>query len=232
MTSFSLKIIAIISMFFDHFGYAFLGQFSFFNLIGRLAFPIFAFQISEGYTHTRNLKKYFLRLVFFALVSQIPFSLFLHKYINSSFQLNVFFTLFIGLFAIFTYDYIIKLFSNSKSKFHFDKLVGFIIVMLFASIAQLLHTDYGFWGVIVIFAFYLFKNNKIASTISFVILCILKYSFNIIMYGFSYIYILLCVFTILPILFIRLYNGKQGKKIKYLLYVFYPLHLLLLYFLF
>lgn len=232
MTSFTLKIIAIISMFFDHFGYAFLGQFSFFNLIGRLAFPIFAFQINEGYTHTRNLKKYFLRLVFFALVSQLPFSLFLHKYINNSFQLNVFFTLFIGLFAIFTYDYIIKLFSNSKSKFHFDKLVGFIIVMLFASIAQLLHTDYGFWGVIVIFAFYLFKNNKIASTISFVILCILKYSFNIIMYGFSYIYILLCVFTILPILFIRLYNGKQGKKIKYLLYVFYPLHLLLLYFLF
>lgn len=232
MTSFSLKIIAIISMFFDHFGYAFLGQFSFFNLIGRLAFPIFTFQISEGYTHTRNLKKYFLRLVFFALVSQLPFSLFLHKYINNSFQLNVFFTLFIGLFAIFTYDYIIKLFNNSKSKFHFDKLIGFIIVMLFASIAQLLHTDYGFWGIIVIFAFYLFKNNKIASTISFTILCILKYSFNIIMYGFNYIYILLCVFTILPILFIRLYNGRQGKKIKYLLYVFYPLHLLLLYFLF
>ena len=62
MTSFSLKIIAIVAMFCDHFGDAFFGQFSFLNLIGRMAFPIFAFQISEGYTHTKNLRKYFLRL--------------------------------------------------------------------------------------------------------------------------------------------------------------------------
>ena len=59
MSSFVLKIIAIITMFIDHVGYAIFGKFSFFNYIGRIAFPIFAFQISEGYSHTKDLKKYF-----------------------------------------------------------------------------------------------------------------------------------------------------------------------------
>ena len=76
MTSFVLKIIALISMFCDHFGDAFVKHFSFLNLIGRIAFPIFAFQISEGFSHTHNLKNYFIRLGAFALISQIPFSLF------------------------------------------------------------------------------------------------------------------------------------------------------------
>ena len=92
MSSFVLKIIAIITMFIDHLGYAIFGKFSCFNYIGRLSFPIFAFQISEGYIHTKNLKKYFLRLFLFALVSQIPFMLF-HSIISRDFSLNIFFTL-------------------------------------------------------------------------------------------------------------------------------------------
>ena len=59
MTSFTLKIIALITMFIDHLGYAIFNKFSFFNYIGRVAFPIFAFQISEGFHYTKNVKKYF-----------------------------------------------------------------------------------------------------------------------------------------------------------------------------
>ena len=87
MSSFVLKMIAIISMFIDHIGYVIFGKFSYFNYIGRLAFPIFAFQISEGYIHTKNLKKYFLRLFLFAIISQIPFMLF-HNLISTGFSLN------------------------------------------------------------------------------------------------------------------------------------------------
>lgn len=76
MTSFMLKIIAIITMFCDHLGYAIFEKFSFFNYIGRLAFPIFAFQISEGYAHTKSKKNYLMRLAMFAVVSQVPFTLF------------------------------------------------------------------------------------------------------------------------------------------------------------
>ena len=95
MTSFILKIIAMATMVVDHFGDVYFKQISWMNLIGRIAFPIFAFQVSEGYLHTKNLKKYFLRLFLFALVSQLPFMLFYSLYINTpdKITLNIFFTL-------------------------------------------------------------------------------------------------------------------------------------------
>lgn len=240
MTSFCLKIIALITMFCDHFSYAFFRHFTFFNLIGRIAFPIFAYQISEGYIHTQNIKKYFLRLGIFAIISQIPFSLFIYKISNNSLDsilsLNVFFTLFLGLLSIFLYDYFIKLSHKRKTNLAENsflstyKILGIVIVLLIGYIAKILNTDYGFWGILVVFAFYVFKNDKLAMVISFIALCIIKYGISIINYGYNYIYVLLCIFTILPVAIISFYNGKQGRKIKYLLYFFYPLHLLFLYF--
>lgn len=234
MTSFVLKIIAIITMFCDHFGYAFVGHFSIFNYIGRIAFPIFAFQISEGFTHTKNLKKYFLRLFLFAVIAQFPFQLFLQKFIPSSTNsLNIFFTLLLGLLSITIYDYFLKL-ENKELNYKifgipFKKLVGIMFAFLIAYVGNLLHVDYGFWGIIVIFSFYLFKNNKLAMIIAYITLCIIRYGTNILLYGFYMQYIYLALATISSILFIGLYNGKQGYKIKYILYLFYPLHLLFLY---
>lgn len=241
MTSFALKIIALVTMFCDHFGDAYIGHFSFLNLIGRLAFPIFAFQISEGFIHTKNLKKYFLRLGIFAVISQIPFYLFCQKFLYvDTFSLNVFFTLFIGLTGIYLYDYIIKLFKRTNKDIKNEKLlqfapflskfVGLVLVMLLAYIAEILNTDYGFWGVVVVFMFYAFKDKKLLITIAFFILCLIKYSLSFIQSGFNILYILLALFTFLPIIFINAYNGRQGPKIKYLLYIFYPIHLLALYF--
>ena len=71
MTSFVLKCIAMVAMLIDHTSTAYFGYTTLFNVIGRIAFPIFAFQISEGYIHTKNLKKYFLRLFLFAVISQL-----------------------------------------------------------------------------------------------------------------------------------------------------------------
>lgn len=251
MTSFCLKIIAIISMFCDHLGYALFGHFSILNLIGRIAFPIFAFQISEGYIHTKSVVKYLVRLGIFAIISQIPFSLFIHKFTNSNpLSLNVFFTLFLGLLSIYIYDYMIKLSDSNKesdeSRLTFNntkiskntsiktyifigKVLGLITVLLLASIAQLINTDYGAWGVILVFMFYLFRNKKLLKIASFILLVVLKYGQQLLQSNFYYIYILICIATLLPIFFIDLYNGKQGKKIKYLLYWFYPIHLLALY---
>lgn len=234
ITSFSLKIIALITMFCDHFGDALVGHFSFWNLIGRIAFPIFAFQISEGYVHTKNLKKYFMRLFAFALISQIPFHLFLQKFLpTATSSLNIFFTLLLGLGAITIYDYFSKVenkeFGFQIFGFEVKKIVGIISVLLIAYIANLLHTDYGFWGVVVIFNFYLFKNDKLAMIISYICLWVIRYGILILKNGFYMQYIYLAICTILPIIFISLYNGKQGYKIRYLLYLFYPMHLLLLY---
>ena len=249
MTGFTLKIIALISMFCDHFGDAFIKHFTFLNLIGRIAFPIFAFQISEGFIHTKNIKKYFFRMGIFALISQIPFSLFSTKFLNASpFSLNVFFTLSIGLLGICLFDYITKMYkscvnepninkvsSNTKEiklKQFLSNFIGFIIVILLAYIAELLNTDYGFWGVIIVLMFHVLKGKKLATFLIFLALCIIHYLPELILSNFHIAYISLSLCTFLPIIFISEYNGKQGIKIKYLLYLFYPLHLILLYLIF
>ena len=216
MSAFVLKIIAVVTMFIDHAGYVIFGKFSFFNYIGRLAFPIFAFQISEGYIHTKNLKKYFLRLLLFAIISQIPFMLF-HSIISDSFALNVFFTLLLGLICIYIYD---------KLRY---KFLALFICALIGFIAEYACCDYGFYGIAIILFFYIFKNNILYSSISFIIINAIKYMLPILNYGLlnEYIYLFIC--TTIPIFFIAAYNGKKGKNTKLLLYLFYPIHLLLLY---
>ena len=235
MTSFILKCIAMISMLIDHTSVAYFGQTTLFNVIGRIAFPIFAFQISEGYIHTKNLKKYLLRLFCFAIISQVPFMLFDSMFTNN-FSFNIFGTLFVGLLAILLYDKIsnctFELTKDKKFNLTINKIFGFIPAILLCIVSEVCCFDYGFWGVAIIFLFYFFKNDKLGMVIFYITSCIIKYGINIIIYGYHYLYILLCIGTILPIIFICLYNGKQGKKIKYLLYAFYPVHLLILYFIF
>ena len=228
MSAFVLKIIALISMAIDHTGHLIYGGFSFMNYIGRIAFPIFAFQISEGYTHTSNLKKYFLRLLVFSLISQIPFMLFLSMYSSDIFNLNIFFTLLLGLTAITIYDKLDKA-KCSKYMHILYKLFGIIIALILSCIAELAKCDYGYFGVLIIFAFFLFRDKKVLMNISFIILVLIYYAKNLLFSPASTIYLWLAICTISPLLFINLYNNKKGKSIKYLLYIFYPAHLLILY---
>ena len=215
MTSFVLKIIAVITMLFDHVGHIIFNQISFMNYIGRLSFPIFAFLITEGYKYTKNLKKYFARLLIFATISQIPYMLFISTF-SISFSLNILFTLALGLLGITLYD---------KIKY---KPLGIIIVILFSSIAHYLHFDYGWFGIAIIFIFYIFKEKKLLMNLFFCIAVFLNYFYNYLTsLRIEYLFIILfCSLSIIPI---NLYNQKKGKDIKYFLYVFYPLHLIVLY---
>lgn len=215
MSSFILKFIAVISMVFDHAGYVIFHKFSFMNYIGRLAFPIFAFSITEGYIHTKNLKKYFSRLLIFAFISQIPYMLFINNFTNN-FTLNILFTLSLGLLAITIYD---------KSK---NKLLGLLFVGLCSVFAHFLHLDYGWFGIVIIFIFYIFKDKKLYMNLSFCIATFINYFYSYITtLRIEYLFIMLfCSLSLIPI---NLYNEKKGKNIKYFLYIFYPLHLIALY---
>ena len=221
MNSFILKIIACVCMFCDHFGNAVFSSTTFLNYIGRFSFPIFCFQIVQGYIHTRNIKKYIIRLGIFALISQIPFMLFFH-FVFDGFGINVIFTLLFGLLSILIYD-------------KYNKFVGIGSSLLLATIAQVCNFDYGFWGVFIIFMFYLLRDKKIAMSIIFIVSVIIKFSLSLLKFGvpFSYLFLgntysLLMYFTCFAILPILLFNGKKGKDAKYLFYIFYPTHLLIL----
>lgn len=215
MTGFILKIIALISMLFDHLGYTIFNSFSFMNYIGRLSFPIFAFCLTEGYIHTKNLNKYFFRLGLFAVISQIPYMLFESTFSNN-FNLNILFTLLLGLLSI-------TLFNKIK-----NKVLGYIIVILCAIIAQFFYFDYGWFGIATIFVFYIFKNKKSYMNMFFIIITFINYYFQF-MQTSRYEYLLIILFACLSLIPINLYNGKKGKDSRYLLYIFYPLHLMVLY---
>lgn len=216
MSNFVLKIVAIISMFLDHLGYALYNKFSSFNYAGRLAFPIFAFGISEGYKHTKSKKNYLMRLALFGIISQAPF-MFFNSMLSREFTLNIFFTLFLGLVAIIGYD---------ACK---NKAIGLLLVVCLGLTADTLHMDYGYFGIFMIFIFHIFKSKKLYMNLSFIALCLIKYIPLFIINNFYMPYLILCACTISSLIFINLYNGKKGPDTKYLLYSFYPAHLMLLY---
>lgn len=249
MSAYVLKLIAIITMVFDHSGYLIYGHLSWMNFVGRIAFPIFAFQISEGYIHTHNLKKYFIRLIIFALISQIPYAWFGYCFF-SKMSLNIIFTLILGLLSIFIYEFIISkgtvhcaptsnydlsstIEENKKNNISGNnifqyKLLGVIIVLFIAFFADIFDFDYGFYGVFIIFLFYLYRNNKLLMNIAITILTFIYYTPYFMASNFNITYIGLFICSLIPLIFINLYNGQKGKDHKMLFYIFYPVHLLVL----
>ncbi len=222
MSTLILKLIACICMLCDHFSDAFFGGITFLNYIGRFSFTIFAFQIAQGYIHTHNIKKYIARLSIFALISQIPYMLFYNIVFNKIFVVNVIFTLLFGLLVILIYD-------------KYNKFVGICSLLALGMLAEVCNFDYGFYGVFIVFMFYLLQNKKIYMTIIFILSVIAKYGISLIKYNIPFYYLFLgntysmCVyFTCLSIIPILFYNGKKGKDVKYLFYAFYPLHLFIL----
>ena len=141
-----LKLIACLSMFIDHLGAVCFSGMMGFRIIGRLAFPIYCFLLVEGAVHTRNMKKYILRMGIFALISEVPFDLaFYHRLVYTGHQ-NVFFTLGLGLLAIWFLEHPIEQLDIP------DVLYKLLVIIAAGLIAEFFNTDYGFTGIAVIYA--------------------------------------------------------------------------------
>lgn len=210
MTIFVIKIIACLTMVLDHIRYVYEPSINFLTMyLGRISFPLFAFLLTEGYIHTSNLNKYFKRLAIFAIISQVPFMIF-RTFIGNWKMLNIMFTLLFGLMAIIVFDKIEK------------KYISVPLVCLIVYLGKIFKVDYGWYGVLLIFILYLFKNTKLALTICYIGIVLLHYYLREIL-NINHMYSIL--FTIFPIIIILLYNGKEGKKLKYFYYWFYPVHL-------
>ena len=212
MSLFVLKIIGLITMFLDHYQFM-IGGSEVLRIIGRVAFPIFAFTLSEGYVHTRNLKKYLLRIFCFAVGIQILFILFGYGGI-----VNIFFTLFFGLVAI----YILNL-KKDLVKEPFMKVIKVILIAGILYLAQVLQLDYGAYGILLIMIFNAFRNDKLKILMSFLALNM----FNIIFPNVFQI-IDTQIFSLISLIFIFMYNGEKGKSIRYFFYLFYPVHFFIL----
>ena len=229
MSAYILKLIAIITMTIDHSSYLIYGaNLSWMNYIGRIAFPIFAFQISEGYTHTKNLKKYFSRLILFALISELPYAWFSYAFF-SGIKLNIIFTLIVGLSSIYIYDLLVQKGKKTKKEsISSYKLLGVMIAVFLGLLADGIGLDYGFYGVFLIFTFYTLRNNTILKNLGIIILTFVYYLPTLMVANFSLSIIVLAIFSLIPLIFINLYNGKKGKNFKLLFYIFYPMHLFVL----
>ena len=236
MSTSMLKVIACFLMLIDHMGAALFPEAIIMRMIGRLSFPIFAYLIAIGYSKTNSFSKYVYRLLIFAAVSQIPFSLafgeghsidsfsdFFRFFVGSpSPHLNIFFTLVIGLIAIRVLD---------KGEATIGKIIA---VSALGITAQAFSTDYGIYGVAMIVAFYIFRESKIRTVISQTTVFILFYASQILFAisrypGISIKFIWFNqALSILALVFIFSYHGEKGKNLKYLFYAFYPVHLLVI----
>jgi hypothetical protein len=213
MTTFQLKILAIITMVIDHVGLFFFPDIIWFRVVGRLSFPLFAWLIAEGASHTKNIKAYLARLLIFAVISQAPFY-FANRLANPTFSgLNVLFTLFLGLSVIA----VIK-----KLK---DGWLQLLAVFVGLMVAAVLNTDYGTVGVLAVVFFYLFKKDVskmvIFQTLIFAIPAAVNYTQS------PYVQNIIQPVCLFSLIFIYLYNGREGPKAKCLFYVFYPLQFLI-----
>ncbi len=235
LSSEALKTIAIVAMFIDH--AAFLVSQSYYSplsaimhFLGRITGPLMFFFIAEGYAHTRNVNRYTLRLAVFAVVSYLPFMLFVNNGLPESpggwLRLPVIYTLLLGLLAL-------RARHEVKNPAASVCLVG---LCLLASVWG----DWGFMCVISVLMFDLLRGNLAGQRIGFCLLALLYGVMPLVSevatrnVGDPVLY-LTAIFVglgmLLPMLLLGFYSGQRGRGSKWLFYIFYPAHLLLLFFL-
>lgn len=217
-----LKNIALITMLIDHVGAFFLytytslgdgtevfagadNMYVCMRAVGRCAFPLFCFLLTEGFCHTHNLCRYMGRMALFALLSEIPFDLARTGKIYDPGGQNVFFTLTLGL-AVMA---VLRRMETEPRRGR--QIAWFALGGLIAFGGELIQADYGCIGILLIAVLYLLRNYRLTA-------CLAGYG-CMLWEGWSFPAFILAYF----------YNGQKGKGSKYFFYFFYPLHLLLLY---
>lgn len=216
LTGNQLKMLALIAMTLDHIGSQILPQYIILRIIGRIAFPIFAYMIAEGCKYTRNRKKYLGLMAISAIVCQSVYYV-----AEGSLYQCVLVTFSLAIMLIYLVDYA----REKKTVAGWCLFGAFLIGVCFLTMVlpeKLASTDfwidYGIGGVILPFLIYLSdtKVKKIFSTVT-----------GLTIIGMTLSGIQWYAFGVIPIL--MLYNGTRGKKgMKYLFYIYYPLHLVVI----
>lgn len=209
-----LKLIAITSMIIDHVGKVFFPENILMAVIGRIAFPLFAYCLVVGCLYTRSTKKYLMRLAIFAVISQPVFNMAFHptwdEFWLEFFSLNIFFTLVAGVLAV-------------NALMNIKKNWWMLAVVLAMEI--LLGLDYGFYGIIMMVIFYLCRNKTWLSAILVSVWMLWNASLGDFLYIGS-IGLDRQFFAILALPLIYIHTSVSPRINKYFFYAFYPAHLL------
>ncbi len=209
-----LKLIAILSMTVDHVGGAFFPQYPVFRWIGRLAFPLFCYCMTVGMLYTSDIKKYFLRLGIFALVSQ-PFWILAFNsedFLGNLFNLNIFFTLLVSLMAAW----------GAKEKKWWLLIAGVLLL-------SFINFDYSITGLVLMLIFYYCRNRPWLGILLYTLSYLpalngymedplaLKLGGHAV--GFE-------IFCLLALPLIYCHTNVRPKINKWFFYLYYPAHLL------
>ena len=232
ITSTALHILAMALMLCDHLWGTVVPGNDWLTCIGRLAFPIFAFMLVEGYFHTRNLKKYVLRLLIFALLSELPFNLAIGSRWFYPIHQNVLWSFLLSIGLIHLNEK-----ARSKGKLWLQLLTALTTTMFGALLGLITMLDYYHAGVLTVLVFYFFRQRKWWSFLGQLI-CLWYINVEMLgglgyelqLWGHNF-FLPQQGFALLALLPIWLYRGKQGfhnKFLQYTYYAFYPVHLLIL----
>lgn len=207
-----LRVLAMALMLLDHLWGTIVPGNDWMTYLGRMAFPIFAFQAAEGYRHTHDFKGYCKRLLLFALISEIPFNLMISGSPVFPFHQNVMLTLLLGLLACRAVD---------------QRKTLLLLVTILAGVLTL--PDYGVQGIITVLMFHIFRDSRLIQLVC--LAAINWFGFEGKVIPLAGLEIPVQAFAILAWIPIRLYNGEKGpggRALQYGAYLFYPVHMLLL----
>lgn len=219
----ALKGMAAVLMLTDHVGAILLPQVLILRCIGRLAFPVFAFFIAEGYAHTRSFGRYLLRMAIWAAVSEIPFNLeFGHFFVPG--RQNVLWTFCLALLTLRGLEELRRETGGARYLG-----CGAALAAGFAA-GELLRVDYGGWGVLSVALFYLCRQGRYARPGLLLGMLVLNGlcigSMKTAVFG---VQVPIQIFAVAALPLLWLYNGRPGAKgWRWAFYVFYPAHLLVL----
>lgn len=213
-----LKILACVTMLVDHAALLFGGS-PWLRVIGRLAFPIYCFLLTEGIRHTRDVRRYLSRLLFAAIVSEPIYDLVLYPCVGIWQHQNVLWTLALGCAMLWCMTMIHK------------PVAKLAVMLLFALAAQLVRASYGSSGIYMIALFALCRGmpeGKWVLAAGLLVINWLMGSFTVSVFGLDVPVQLFAELALVPIF---LYSGEKRTRLKAVswgFYLFYPAHLLLL----
>ena len=244
MSSFVIKIIAVITMLIDHSCDVIIKHYSMGYVIGRIAFPLFAFQLVIGYRNTHDIKKYLKRLLIFALISQLPYGLMFYNYVHKI-DINIFFTLFFALLSLI----ILHSKKINLGNKYLTWIFKILLIAVICVLCEVLNFDHGYGGILTVLCIDLFypynlkkdkfigyknkmeRGKKALQVLFFIVvmtaLSIIRFARYIQMLGITN-FVLLITSTFISTIIMLCYNGKKGKSFQYFFYAFYPIHLIIL----